>query len=161
MSNQSFTTTFTVDQSPHQVFDAVNDVRGWWSEDIDGGTTNVGDEFTYRNAEVHHCTMRITESVPGRKVAWFVVDNHFDFTQDQTEWVGTTITFEIAEKNGKTEVRFTHDGLVPEHECFGVCRKAWTFYIGTSLSNLITTGEGQPNPRGRLGSIPDEAVVAR
>ncbi len=141
----SFTTTFTVDQTPRQVFDAFNDVRGWWSEEVDGGTTHVGDEFTYHYEEVHRCTMRITESVPGRVVSWLVLANHFDFTRDETEWVGTTITFEIAEKDGKTEARFTHHGLVPDYECYDVCHQAWTFYVGTSLRALIITGDGQPN----------------
>ncbi|KZB88204.1 SRPBCC family protein [Amycolatopsis regifaucium] len=141
----SFTTSFTVDQTPQQVFDAFTDVHGWWSEEIDGGTVRVGDEFDYHYQEVHRCRMRITESVPGREVSWLVLENHFDFTRDDTEWVGTTITFEIAEKDGKTEARFTHHGLVPEYECYDVCHKAWTFYVGTSLRALITTGEGQPN----------------
>ncbi|MFE6613967.1 SRPBCC domain-containing protein [Amycolatopsis sp. NPDC057786] len=145
----SFTTSFTVDQTPQQVFDAFNDVRGWWSEDVE----YTGDEFEYHYEEVHRCRIRITESVPGRKVSWLVLENHFDFTRDETEWVGTTITFEIAEKDGKTEARFTHHGLVPECECFDVCHKAWTFYVGTSLRQLITTGEGQPN---RQSTLPAE-----
>lgn len=160
MSDQSFTIGFAVDQSPRQVFDAFNDVRGWWSEEIEGGTVRAGDEFTYHYEDVHRCTMRITESVPGRKVSWYVVDNHFDFTADKTEWVGTTITFEITEKDGRTEVSFTHHGLVPEYECFGVCRKAWTFYVGTSLRNLIADGEGQPNRQERLPFAADN-VPAR
>ncbi|MEO6548620.1 MAG: hypothetical protein ABIN94_11495 [Ferruginibacter sp.] len=43
------------------------------------------------------------------------------------------------------QIRFTHLGLVPEYECFEVCRDAWTNYIQKSLYNLITTGKGQPN----------------
>ncbi|MGW4831399.1 SRPBCC family protein [Amycolatopsis japonica] len=137
----SFTTSFTVDRTPQQVYDAFTDVRRWWSEEIE----HTGDEFEYHYEAVHRCRIRITESVPGRKVSWLVLENHFDFTRDETEWVGTTITFEIEEKDGKTEARFTHHGLVPEYECFDVCHKAWTFYVGTSLRDLITTGEGQPN----------------
>lgn len=157
----SFTTTFTVDQSPQQAFDAFNDVRGWWSEEIDGSTVNACDVFGYHYEAVHRCTLRITESVPGRKVSWLVLENHFDFIQDDTEWVGTTITFEITEKDGKTEVCFTHHGLVPEYECFDVCHKAWTFYVGTSLRALITTGEGQPNRKSALPFVADNVPVSR
>jgi hypothetical protein len=149
MSEQSFTTTVSVDQTPKEAFDAINNVRGWWSEEIDGDTDKLGDQFTYRYEDVHHCKIRVTEVVPGQKVSWLVVENYFDFTEDKTEWVGTTITFDVSETDGQTEIRFTHLGLVTEYECFDVCSTSWGFYINGSLRNLITTGEGQPNGRGR------------
>jgi len=37
--------------------------------------------------------VKITEFIPGKKVAWFVLDNYFDFTEDKTEWKGTKINF--------------------------------------------------------------------
>ena len=57
----------------------------------------------------------------------------------------TIIIFEITEKNNKTQIGFTHLGLVPDYECFDACSNAWSHYIGESLLNLITTGKGQPN----------------
>ncbi|MEU7895831.1 SRPBCC domain-containing protein [Nonomuraea sp. NPDC049152] len=157
MTDHGFTTTFAVDQTPTQAFDAITDVRGWWSEEIDGRTDQLGAEFTYRYEDVHRCRIRVTEAVPGRKVSWLVVDNYFNFTEDETEWTGTTITFDISEKDGQTEVRFTHQGLVPAYECFEVCTTAWGFYVG-SLRSLIATGEGQPNGRGRPRLPAEEAA---
>ena len=46
---------------------------------------------------------------------------------------------------GGSEVRFTHVGLVPEHECFDICHGAWTHYIGDSLRSFLATGAGKPN----------------
>jgi len=85
--------------------------------------------------------------VPGKRVVWHVTDAELSFVKDKTEWNGTDIVFDIAKKDGKTEVRFTHVGLVPAFECYGGCSGAWGFYINDSLRNLITTGKGAPNQK--------------
>jgi hypothetical protein len=93
-----------------------------------------------------HPRRKITEFVPGKKVAWHVVDSHinFNFVKDKTEWNGTNIVFDIAKRDDKTELRFTHVGLAPGIQCYGDCSGAWGFYINESLRGLITTGKGQP-----------------
>jgi Activator of Hsp90 ATPase homolog 1-like protein len=153
MQDQDFTTGFTVEETPEQVFDAINNVRGWWSEEIEGSTNKRGAEFTYRYQDVHRCRIEITEFVPGAKVVWRVLENYFSFTEDRTEWQGTEISFEIAGKGNRTEVRFAHLGLVPEYECFDVCANAWGSYINGSLRNLITTGKGRPNPKEKQRAV--------
>jgi uncharacterized protein YndB with AHSA1/START domain len=145
MNNRNFTTSFTVDQSPEEVFDAINDVRGWWPGEIVGRTDKLGAEFEYRYESLHRSTQRITELVPGKKVVWRVVDSHIDFVEDKTEWNGTQVVFEITRKGGQTEVCFTHVGLVPSVACYGDCSSGWSFCINDSLRRLITTGKGQPH----------------
>jgi hypothetical protein len=156
MNAKSYTTSFTVDQSPEEVFDAVNNVRGWWSGEIDGSTDKLGASFQYRYKDIHRSTQEITEFVPGKKVVWHISDAELNFVKDKTEWNGTDVVFEIARKEGKTELRFTHVGLLPTFECFGGCSGAWGFYINDSLRGLITTGKGQPNRKekgdGKTGS---------
>lgn len=141
-----FTVTFTVPQSADDVFAAINNVRGWWSGDIEGSTDELGAEFTYRYEEMHRSKQRITEFVPGRRVAWHVLDGYLEFVKDKTDWTGTDITFDLSQEAGGTEVRFTHVGLSPQGECFESCSTAWTFYINSSLRDLITQGKGAPNP---------------
>ncbi|XZF15827.1 SRPBCC family protein [Chitinophagaceae bacterium MMS25-I14] len=149
MTTPDFTTTILVDQTPLEVFNAVNNVRGWWSEEIEGSTDKLNEAFLYHYEDVHRCTMKITELVPGKRVSWLVQDNYFKFTKDKSEWIGTKIVFEISEKDGKTEMHFTHQGLVPQYECYEICRDAWTGYIQNSLRSLIVTGKGQPNGKGK------------
>jgi hypothetical protein len=146
MTSTNFTTAFTVDQTPEQAFDAITNVRGWWSRQIDGDTDKLGAEFTYRYQDIHYSKQQITELAPNQKVVWRVLDAYLDSTEDPAEWNGTEITFELARKGDQTEVRFTHLGLVPEFECYDTCSTAWGFYINNSLHRLITTGQGQPNP---------------
>jgi hypothetical protein len=144
--NQNYTASFTVDQTPDEAFEAINNVRGWWSKEIEGDTDRPGAEFKYHYQNVHRCTLKITEFVPGKRVVWHVVDNYFNFVEDQDEWVGTDVVFEITRQGDKTEVHFTHVGLVPAYECYGICSDAWGLYITRSLRDLIATGKGQPNP---------------
>jgi hypothetical protein len=145
MSASDFTTTLLVDQNPREVFRAVNNVRGWWSEEIEGDTEKLNDEFNYHFEDIHQCKMKLIEVVPDKKVVWLVLENYFKFTKDKTEWNGTKVIFEISQKDNKTVLRMTHQGLVPAYECFEICRDAWTSYIQNSLRDLIVTGKGQPN----------------
>ncbi|TDW94965.1 uncharacterized protein YndB with AHSA1/START domain [Kribbella pratensis] len=144
----SYTTSLIIAKTPREVFAAVLDPRSWWSEGIQGDTAKVGDEFRHRYQDVHFCRLRVTQVVPDKLVEWLVVENSFNFVADKTEWVGTTVSFEITEVQDGTELRFTHHGLVPEYECYDACSQGWNFYIGESLYGLVATGQGQPNAEG-------------
>lgn len=147
MTDKSFAVSFTVSKSPQEVFDAINDVSGWWSQEVVGNTTELGGEFDYHYRDVHRCKMRIIESVPGEKVSWLALENYFNFVEDQAEWKDTEVHFDISSNGDETTVNFSHRGLLPDHECYEICSTAWTGYVTTSLPNLILTGEGAPNPK--------------
>jgi activator of Hsp90 ATPase-like protein len=144
MKNKNFTTAILVDQSPQEAFKAINDVRGWWSGEIEGNTDKVGSEFTYRYKDVHLSVQKIKELVPGKRVVWQVLESRLGFPKEN-EWTGTDIVFDISQKQGKTEVRFTHIGLVPAFQCYGDCSGAWGALINENLRKLIATGEPQPD----------------
>jgi len=145
MTTTDFTTTILVDNSPSEVFNAINNVRGWWSEEIEGDTNKLNEVWNYHYQDVHRCKMKIVEFIPNKKVVWLVMDNHFSFTKDKDEWKGNKIIFEISDKGNQTQLLFTQEGLVPEYECYDICEGAWNTYIQKSLRSLITTGSGQPN----------------
>lgn len=146
MSEQtpSFTTAFTVDQTPEEAFTAICNVRGWWTGDIAGTSDRLGDEFTYRYEDLHMSRQRVTEFTPGQRLSWAVLDSRLSFVENSSEWTGTTISFEISRQGSQTEVRFTHHGLRPACQCFEGCSNAWSFYINDSLRSLISTGQGDP-----------------
>ncbi len=108
-------------------------------------TDKLGSVWTYRYKDIHYSKQKITQLVPGKRVVWDVLDGYLNFVKDKSEWTGTKIIFDISKKGGKTEVRFTHQGLIPNIECYGQCTDAWGFYIRSSLKSLITTGTGIPN----------------
>jgi len=155
MNDRNFTTRFTVDQAPETVHMAINNVRGWWSAGIEGHADKVGDKFTHQVLDLHRCEIAVTDMVPGKRVVWTVLDNYFSFTKDETEWKDTNIVFEIARAGDKTELKFTHVGLVPEYECYNICKDGWQTYIN-SLRDLIATGKGQPN----IGEAKTESELA-
>ena len=160
METIDFTTTLLVDQTPTEAFNAINNVRGWWSEEIEGSTEKLNDEFKYHYEDVHRSHMKLIEVIPDKKVVWFVVDNYFKFTQDKSEWTGTKIIFEISRKDNKTQIRVTHAGLVPEYECFDVCSNAWTHYVQESLRDLIITGKGKPNATGKPSTEQEKKLAS-
>lgn len=131
MTDQHFSTTFAVDRTPETVFDAVRDVRGWWSRTLTGRSEKPGDVFTYEVPGIHRATIEVTEVIPCERVVWRVLD-----------------------------VRFTHVGLTPAFECFDACRKGWSFYIGTSLHDLIATGTGHPDEDPQALALANENVAA-
>ena len=146
MNNQNFTTSFLVDENPEKVFNAINNVRRWWSGEIKGETNKLDAEFTYRVQDEHFSKQKITEFVPEKKVVWRVLDASLNFVKDKGGWKGTDIVFEIARKGNKTEIRFTHIGLVPDFECYNDCSNAWGLLVNGNLRKLITTGKDQPSP---------------
>lgn len=148
MNGQHFTTSFSVDQAPAEVFRAITNVRGRWSEQIEGRSESVGDTFTYRHGNLHQSTQKLTEVIPSERVVWLVVDGYLSFVEKKGEWKGTQVIFDVSTRpGGNTRVRVTHEGLNPSCECFEACSKGWGFYINQSLRKLITTGSGRPDPK--------------
>jgi hypothetical protein len=151
MKTSDYTATLLVDQTPEEAFNAIKNFRAWWSEEIEGSTDKLNEVFFYHYQDMHLCKLKLIEMVPGKKLVYQVLDNQFSFTKDKSEWINTKLIFKISSEGDKTKIKFTHEGLVPDYECYNVCFDAWTVYIKKSLYNLITTGKGEPNPREGTG----------
>lgn len=145
MKNSDFTTSFTTKKTAREVFDAINDVRGWWSTSLEGNSQKLNDVFRYRYKNMHDSRQKLVEVIPDKKVVWKVSDSTLTFVNKKDEWDGTTVQFDITEQDGSTNVVFTHLGLVPAFECFEACSGGWSHYIHNSLVPLINTGKGNPD----------------
>jgi len=144
MKTQDYHTSITVDATAHEAFESINSVTKWWTENLEGSSQKLNDEFSVRFGDVHYSKQKLVEIIPNKKVVWLVTDSKLNFIKDKQEWTDTKISFEISNHDNKTQISFTHSGLVPEIECFDACSNAWSQYIHGSLLNLINTGKGQP-----------------
>jgi hypothetical protein len=77
--------------------------------------------------------------VPDQKIVWLVTDSTLNWLKkDQQEWSNTKMIFEITTHGDKTLLHFTHEGLVPEKECYTMCEQGWNTIISDYLFNLIS-----------------------
>lgn len=141
----SFSIQTTFDASPRAVFDAIVDVRSWWSGVIDGDADRVGAEFRYRYRDLHDSKQRVDVMQPGHKIVWRVLDAHLSFAEHPAEWKGTEIVFELTPVGAKTELTMTHVGLVASCECYDACSQGWTSLVTKNLRARVATGHTQPD----------------
>ena len=147
MRTNHFHTSITVDATPQEAFECINNVTGWWTENLEGDSHQLNDEFSVRFGDVHYSKQKLVEFVPGKRVVWLITDSRLNFVMDKEEWTNNRIVFEVVAEKNQTRVLFTQIGLVPEIECYDACSNAWSQYIRQSLFSLITKGKGQPEKR--------------
>ena len=144
MNKQDYTASIAVNATPQEVFKKINSVTKWWTEDLKGSSQQLNDEFTVRFGDVHVSKQKLVEVIPDKKVVWLVTGSKLNFIEDESEWTGTKISFELSNDDDKTQIHFTHIGLVPEVECYRDCTRGWDHYIKKSLFKLLTEGKGSP-----------------
>lgn len=142
METKDFRYTLLTERSPQEVFQAVLNVRNWWTgyynEEFTGNTKNLNDEFSFSAAGgMHYCKQKIVELNPNEKIIWLVTDSFLGFVEKSDEWIGTKIIFEITKIGEKTQLVFTHEGLTPQIECYQSCAPSWTKYLQNKLLPLI------------------------
>lgn len=134
MKKESFSYSFVTSKPATEVFRILLDVKRWWSglyeETIDGKSQKTGDEFTFKaGGGVHYSKQKLVELIPDQKIEWLVTESVLSFLKHRGEWNDSMIRFELAADGKNTRVTFTHEGLVPQIECYDSCASAWTNYL--------------------------------
>jgi hypothetical protein len=143
MNNQSYSATIEVARSPKDVFSHIVDVSKWWGgEDLKGQSAKLNDEFIIEHVGAHYSKQKLIEVIQNKKVVWLVTESHLDWLENnKEEWANTKLVFEITPKGDMTELKFTHEGLVPGMECYERCSEGWGTVIKDYLFNFIITGK--------------------
>ena len=143
MKDKNFTATIEATKSPQEVFKLITtDVAKWWGgKDLSGNSVKLNDEFIVHHIGAHFSKQQLVEVVPDKKIVWLVTESKLSWLKDQNEWTNTKMIFDITNKGGKTVLHFTHEGLVPERECYEKCAQGWSKVIKDWLFNYIQTGE--------------------
>ncbi len=142
MIKKDFTVAIELEKSCPDVFKAItDDVAKWWGgNDLKGSSTKLNDEFVIHHLGAHYSKQKLIEIIPDKKVVWLVTESELSWLEkDKHEWTNTKMIFEISVEGDKTLLRFTHDGLVPEKECYERCaHEGWGIVIKDRLFNFIT-----------------------
>ncbi len=112
-------------------------LAGWWTTDTQG---DCGPGGTIRfNFGTHgHTDMKVLGRDPARRVLWEVLDG-------PRQWIGTKVSFELAQDGDFTVVRFQHQGWKEPTDALHHCSTKWAMFL-MSMKSLVETGKGAPYP---------------
>jgi uncharacterized protein YndB with AHSA1/START domain len=112
-------------------------LAGWWTTDTRGNGA-VGEVIEFRFGPRGTIDMKVLELVPGQRVLWQVVGG-------PAEWIGTKVSFELAQQADFTIVLFKHQGWQEPSEFMHHCSTKWALFL-MSVKSLVETGKGAPYP---------------
>lgn len=142
MENRDFNCSISANISAAEAMKKINSVPEWWGVSFSGSIEKQNDQFVIKMGGDSFFDFTVEELIPGRKIVWLVTDCNMPWYSDKKEWAHTRLIFDLDEKDGMTELKFTHEGLTPDVECYTDCEPGWTHWIKTSLISYFTTGKG-------------------
>lgn len=123
--------------TPEKIFEAITTQDGlerWWAKQTiakpEIGFVNVFTFGTFKNE------MEVVQLIPNKKVEWKCINSI-------EEWVGTSISFDLEEKEDRTILRFAHSDWRAVTDTFAGCTYDWGRFLA-SLKSLCETGTGKP-----------------
>ena len=133
-SATTYSVAIKVAKSSNEVFNLLIDLTKWWPEEFIGENINLNSVFILKTEEGHYSKNKVIEYIPNEKVVWIVTESRRK--EDDFDWTGTEMIFEIKPKNLYTEIIFTYDGVVLKNEIQRLAQIC-DFVIKERLYNLI------------------------
>jgi len=125
-----------------RVYEAVATKEGiseWWTRDGVEGESSEGSRLQFFFGQPEPAAvMEITRLSPYGQVSWKCVEG-------ADEWVGTTLDFDLANKDDETVVLFTHADWREPTEFMAHCSARWAYFL-LSLKSYQEFGKGTPFP---------------
>src|SRR5690242_11665731 len=133
MEKKNFTSSISAKISANEAMKKISNIPEWWGVAFSGNSEKQNDEFTVKMGGDSFFDAFVEELLPRKRVVWFVKDCNMPWYSDKKEWANTKMVFDLSESNGVTTLRFTHEGLTPDIECYQDCEIGWTHWIQKSL----------------------------
>jgi len=127
-----------------EVFEAICNVPGWFSEEFEGESRSEGNVFQVQFGARNMLECRVRTTALGKRIVWEVIDARMDCQDEPAAWKGHTMFWSIRPVSDGTEIRFAHKGLTPDTKSFEEAERGWGFYLRESLGRLIEEGKGRP-----------------
>jgi len=128
----------TVHVPASKVYDTLTTAEGlseiWTKELVVTNRVGFVNEFRFGSNDV--TKMRIEEVLLNKKVVWQCIDS-------DPEWIGTMISFDIEEKNGKSFVTLRHSNWREVTPFYRSCNYNWAIFL-LSLKSYCEDGAGIP-----------------
>ena len=125
---------------PRDVYDALasrDRLAAWWTDDT-RGVPQPGGIIHFRFGDRGFFDMKVLDRRPDARVEWEVTDG-------PDEWIGTHVSFDLAQVDGYTIVLFKHEGWREPVEFMAHCSTRWATFL-LSLKQYAETGAGDPYP---------------
>lgn len=137
-----------INTTPEKVFDTLTtaaEVGAWWAPATGSAAQAGALQITFEGFD-DPLRVRVRQATRPSTVIWDV-----EGTKIFPEWVGTAFIFTLSpSSSGGCDLRFQHEGLHPQLECYEMCRTGWDQYV-PSLRDYVETGTGNPFTQARLG----------
>jgi len=130
-----------VKASAADVYFALTTAKGlsevWTNELTVHEQVGAVNEFQFGSDDL--TKMQIVELIPGERIEWLCVES-------DPEWVGTSLSFELEEKKGKTYVTFRQTNWAKVTDFYRSCNYNWAMFL-YSLKLYCEEGQGMPYQR--------------